>query len=233
LLRKQPEHFGEYYVAEHLTEEQQVEAIKTWWKENGIAVVAGLIIGFGALFGWRYYNDYRDAQSSEASVLYEGMQQKLKLGQADEASLQAGKIIDDYPRTPYAAMAALAAAKQAADANNMEEARKQLQWVLDNSRQPQFLHSARLQLAAIMLNATEYDAALSLLAAVKPGGYAAAYAEMKGDILLAMGKGKVAHEAYDKALQAEGLGAQQRQIVQMKFDDTMPNMSGSNAGVEK
>jgi predicted negative regulator of RcsB-dependent stress response len=220
-------------VAEHLTEEQQVEAIKTWWKENGVAVVAGLIIGFGALFGWRYYNDYRDAQAGTASSLYESVQQKIKLGQADDARLQAEKIVAEYPRTPYAAMAALTAAKQAAASNNMDEARKQLQWVLDNSRQPQFLHGARLQMAAIMLNGAEYDAALSLLASAKPGGYAAAYDEMKGDILLARGDSKAAHEAYDKALQAEGLGAQQRRVVQAKFDDTMPNMSGSNAGVEK
>jgi predicted negative regulator of RcsB-dependent stress response len=220
-------------VAEHLTEEQQVEAIKTWWKENGVAVVAGLIIGFGALFGWRYYNDYRDAQAGAASSLYESVQQKIKLGQADTARQQADKIVAEYPRTPYAAMAALAAAKQAAASNNMDEAREQLQWVLDNSHQPQFLHSARLQLAAIMLNDAEYDAALSLLASAKSGGYAAAYDEMKGDILLARGDSKAAHEAYDKALQAEGLGAQQRRIVQAKFDDTMPNMPGSSAGVEK
>lgn len=220
-------------MAEHITEEQQVEAIKTWWKENGIAVVAGLLIGFGALFGWRYYSDYKDTQAGEASGLYESMQQKIKLGQADDARLQAEKIISEYPRTPYAAMAALATAKQAAVSNKMDEARKHLQWVLDNSRQPQFVHSARLQLIAVMLNAGEHDAALALLAAVKPGGYAAAYEEMKGDILLAKGDSKAAHEAYDKALQAEGLGAQQRRIVQVKFDDTIPNMSGSNAGVEK
>lgn len=220
-------------MAEHITEEQQVEAIKSWWKENGVAVVAGLVIGFGALFGWRYYTDYKDAQAGAASSLYESVQQKIKLGQTDDARLQADKIIAEYPRTPYAAMAALTAAKQAVVSNNMDEARKQLQWVLDNSRQPQFVHSARLQLMAMMLNAAEYDAALGLLATVKAGGYAAAYEEMKGDILLAKGDSKAAHEAYDKALQAEGLGAQQRRIVEVKFDDTIPDMSGSNVGVEK
>lgn len=220
-------------MSEHITEEQQVEAIKTWWKENGVAVVAGLVIGFGALFGWRYYNDYRDDQASAASSLYESVQQKIKLGQADDARQQAEKIIGEYSRTPYAAMAALAAAKQAAASDNMEEARKQLQWVLDNSRQPQFEHNARLQLVAVMQNAAEYDAALSLLATAKPGGYAAAYEEMKGDILLAKGDSRAAHDAYDVALQAEGLGAQQRRIVQAKFDDTMPHMSGPDAGVEK
>ncbi|MDT8404067.1 YfgM family protein [Sulfuriflexus sp.] len=220
-------------MAEHLTEEQQVEAIKTWWKENGIAVVAGLIIGFGALFGWRYYLDYRETQSIEASGIYESMQQKFKLGQADDASLLASQIISDYPRTPYATMAALAAAKQAAVKMNMQQARKQLQWVLDNGRQPQLLHTARLQLAAIMLNAAEYDAALGLIAAAGPGGYAGLYEEIKGDVLLARGERNAAHEAYDRALQAEGLGAQQRQVVQMKFDDTRPSMSIADAGVEK
>lgn len=220
-------------MAEHITEEQQVEAIKTWWKENGVAVVAGLVIGFGALFGWRYYNDYKDAQSSAASSLYESVQQKFELGQDDEAQLQVEKIIADYPRTPYASMAAMVAARQAVASNKLDESRKQLQWVLDNSRQPQFLHTARLQLAAIMLNAAEYDKALSLLAEAKPGGFIAAYEEMKGDLLLAKGDRLAAHDAYDKALQAEGLGAQQRRIVQEKFDDTVPNMSPSTPEVEK
>ncbi|MGU3844696.1 YfgM family protein, partial [Vibrio diabolicus] len=39
------------------TEEQQVEAIKDWWKENGKAVIIGAVVGLGGLFGWRYYQD--------------------------------------------------------------------------------------------------------------------------------------------------------------------------------
>ena len=220
-------------MAEHITEEQQVEAIKAWWKENGVAVVAGLVIGFAALFGWRYYNDYKDEQAGAASVLYEGVQQNLKLGQADEVLSQADKVITEYPRTPYASMAALTAAKQAAASGKMDVARSQLQWVLDNSRQPQFVHTARIQLASIMLNGAEYDAALNLLDKVKAGGYAAAYEELKGDILLAKGDKSAAHAAYDLALQSEGLGAQQRRIVQMKFDNTMLSMPASGVGVEK
>ncbi len=220
-------------MAEHITEEQQVEAIKAWWKENGIAIVAGLVIGFAALFGWRYYNDYKDEQAGAASSLYEGVQQKLKLGKTDDVLSQANKVIAEYPRTPYASMAAFTAAKQAASNGNMDEARKQLQWVLENSRQPQFIHNARIQLAAIMLNSAEYDAALNLLSKVKPGGYAATYEEMKGDILLAKGDRAAAHAAYDLALQSEGMGAQQRRMVQVKFDNTMSNISYSSVGVEK
>lgn len=220
-------------MAEHITEEQQVEAIKTWWKENGVAVIAGLVIGFAALFGWRYYNDYKDTQAAAASVMYESVQQKISLRQIDEARVQAEKIISEYPRTPYATMAALAAAKQAFATDNMDAARKHLQWVLDNSRQQQFLHSARLQLLALMLNAGEYDAALSLLATVKTGGYAAAYEEMRGDLLIAKGDRAAAHEAYNLALQTEGLGTQQRQVVQAKFDDTTSVISTEKAGGEK
>lgn len=220
-------------MAEHITEEQQVEAIKTWWKENGVAVIAGLLIGFGALFGWRYYNDYKDQQAAEASSLYETMQQQLALNKADAAKAEADKLMTEYKGTAYAAMAALATAKQAAKMNNMDEARVSLQWVLDNGSQAQFQHMARLLLAAIMLNAKEYDAVLSLLAAAKAGGFVAAYEETKGDALLAKGDSEAAHQAYDKALQAEGLAAQQRKIIQAKFDNTMPVMSGSDSGVTK
>ena len=220
-------------MAEHITEEQQVEAIKTWWKENGIAVIAGLILGFGALFGWRYYNDYKDEQAGAASVLYESLQQKISLGQPDAAISMAEKLVAEYPRTPYASMAALAAAKQAASNGNMELTRSQLQWVLDKSRQPQFIHNARLQLAAVMLSSAEHDAALALLTGVKSGGYAAAYEEMKGDILLAKGDKNAAHAAYDLSLQSEGLGTQRRRIVQIKFDNTVSSMSVPSSEVAK
>ena len=39
----------------YASEEEQVQAIKKWGKENGPGIIAGLILGLGALFGWRYW----------------------------------------------------------------------------------------------------------------------------------------------------------------------------------
>ena len=36
------------------TDEEKVEAIKGWWKENGISVVGGLALGLAAVFGWLF-----------------------------------------------------------------------------------------------------------------------------------------------------------------------------------
>ena len=220
-------------MAEHLTEEQQVEAIKNWWKENGIAIFAGLVIGFAALYGFRYWTDYRAEQAANASVLYEDMQKQLAEKNTDTAETSAQKIIADYPRTPYATLAAFMLAKQAVDKNEMDEAKNHLQWVLDNSRQTQHEHMARLRLASVLLAEGDHDAALALLSNIKEDGFVGSYAEMRGDVYLASGDRQAAHAAYDMALQSEGLGPQQRKILQAKFDDTISRVTKTTEELAK
>ena len=210
-------------MADHVTEEQQVEAIKKWWKENGMAVIAGLVIGFGALYGWRAWNEHKADQSAEASLLYGSFQAQLKQGGA-EASQNGDKIISEYTATPYAALAAFELAKYAIENNDLAEAKTRLQWVIDNTRQTQMKHSAQLRLASVLSAQGEHDAALGLLNLDAVGGYKGAYAEMRGDILVAKGDTSGAHAAYDLALQSEGLSPGNREVVEAKRADTQPGV---------
>lgn len=220
-------------MAEHLTEEQQVEAIKSWWKENGIAIFAGIAIGLAALYGFRYWTDYRAEQAGSASALYEEVQKHLQQKKTGEAITRAQQIISDYSRTPYAALSALMLARLAVDKNEMDEAKTRLQWVLDNSRQTQHEHIARQRLASVLLAEGSHDAALALLSNIKGGGFTGSYAEIRGDIYLAKDDRKAAHDAYDKALQSEGLGAQQRNMLQAKYDDTSSQVSETAEEIAK
>ena len=43
-------------MAELRTEEEQVEALKSWWKENGKSLIMGVVIAVAAVFGWRGWN---------------------------------------------------------------------------------------------------------------------------------------------------------------------------------
>ncbi len=207
-------------MSENLTEEQQVEAIKGWWKENGMAVIAGLVIGVVALFGWRGWNDYKEANAAEASALYGEFQLGLKSNNNEAIEKLQQQFISDYASTPYASLVSLAMAKKAVDDNDSAAARKNLQWVLDNSKQAQIKHTARVRLAALLINDKEYDAALSLLEVKKPGGYAGVYAELRGDALLAKGDKPAANSAYEKALQSNGLSSASREIINAKLADT-------------
>ena len=209
-------------MADHLTEEQQVEAIKKWWKENGMAVIAGLVIGALALFGWRGWLEHQDDKAAEASALYGEFQKSLIANKTDSIEKLKSDLFAEYKSTPYAALAALAAAKKSVETNNIKSAKNDLQWVLDNTRQNQIQHTARVRLISLMVNDAEYDAALALLAVENTGGYAAVYEDLRGDIYVAKGDTTAAHAAYDKALQSEGLSPTARDIVKVKYTDTKP-----------
>ena len=212
-------------MAEHLTEDEQVEAIKKWWKENGMAVIAGLVIGSAALFGWRGWNDHKDSQAADASVVYGEFQKGLISDNKDVITASKSQLVTDYAKTPYASLASLAVAKKAVESNDMTLAKSNLQWVLDNTRQNQVKHTARVRLIALMVNDAEYDAALAMLNIIDMGGYTAIYEELRGDILLAKGDMTAAHAAYDKALQSEGLSAAARDTIKVKYADTKPTVA--------
>jgi predicted negative regulator of RcsB-dependent stress response len=206
-------------VAEHQTEEQQVEAIKQWWKDNGLSVVAGLVIGFAALFGWNYWNDYRDEQAAQASRIYQQLMTNLQAGNAAAVEQQANSLRSDFKRTPYAALAAFAQGRLAVEAGDLDAAAAHLQWTLANTRQDQLEHAARLRLARVMIAAGNSDAASAVLEKVEPGAYAAAYAEVEGDIARAKGELAAARQAYNRALAAAGDDTQQSNTLKLKLDD--------------
>ncbi len=207
-------------MSENLTEEQQVEAIKGWWKENGMAVIAGLVIGTAALFGWRGWNDYQESTAAEASALYGEFQLGFNAGDKEKVEKLYQQFLTDYSSTPYAPLVSLAMAKKAVEDKDTQTAKQNLQWVLDNAKQPQIKHTARVRLVALLINDKEYDAALSLLNVKKPGGYAGIYEELRGDALLAKGDTAAANTAYDKALQSDGLSSANREIITAKLADT-------------
>jgi len=207
-------------VSEHLTEEQQVEAIKNWWKENGTAVIAGLVIGFVALFGWRGWNDYQADNAAEASALYSKFQISLKANNKESLNTLQQQFKTDYASTPYTAMVSLAMAKNAVIDNDTELAKENLQWILDNSKQPQIKHTARVRLIAVYINDKQYDEALALLNVKNSGGYTGIYEELRGDALLAKGDVAAANSAYDKALQSDGLSTASRDVINAKLSDT-------------
>ena len=209
-------------MADHLTEEQQVEAIKNWWKENGVAVIAGVVIGIALLFGWRYWQEHKETQAGEASALYGEFQLGLKANNKDAMAASRDKLFADYASTPYASLTALAIAKTAVDENNTKIAKENLEWVLANAKQEQIKQTARTRLIALHISDAEYDAAQALLPAQDATGYVGVYEELRGDILLAKGDRAGANAAYDKALQSDGLSPASREMLNMKFVDTNP-----------
>ena len=209
-------------MAEHLTIEQQEEQIKKWIKENWFAVVAGLVIGFSGLFGWRYYQAEKTAHAEAASNVYEQLSVALNRSNEKAITATADKLLKEFKDTPYASYAALAKAKLSIEKGKPGEAESQFEWVISHSDLAAIKNIARLRFGRLLLSEGKYDNALSLLMADKSASFSAAFAELKGDIYIAKGDHDAARKAYQQALQAMPEDAASRAAVQMKLDDVAP-----------
>jgi predicted negative regulator of RcsB-dependent stress response len=202
-------------MSELQTEEEQVEAIKKWWKENGTSVIAGLVIGLGAVFGWQGWNSYQERIGREASVSFSQLLGAVNSENTDLASKQAELLRMDYDSTNYAVLAAMAQARLKLAQGDAAAARAQLEWAIENSSNASLSTLAQLNLARLYLNDGELETAAEL-ADVQAGGFAGEFAELRGDIAAAKQELSAARDAYAQALV---LSVSNPELVQMKLDD--------------
>jgi predicted negative regulator of RcsB-dependent stress response len=201
------------------SEEEQVEAIKKWWNENGKSIIAGIAIGITAIFGWRAYDNHTAQQAEAASTLYEQMIVASRKDDNENVGVYANRIIADYKSSTYAVFATLMLAKLAAESGDLEKAETHLHWVLDNNSQAEFEHIARLRLARVLIAGDKLDLAANTLVVSNPGEFVAHYEELRGDIFVKQGKTEQAKQAYQKAL-ANTLATEGAQsVLQMKLDN--------------
>jgi predicted negative regulator of RcsB-dependent stress response len=205
-------------VATHIDDEEDLERLKSWWKENWIALVGGLVIGFGAIGGWEGYKIWRDGRSETASQMYEELRKNLDGGKADEAAAIVDRLKAEYARTPYAAIAALAAAQAAVKERKYDVAGEHLAWVVEHGRDEGLVEVARLRQARVLLAQEKPDEALAVLGK-EAGSFSSLAEELRGDIQLAKGDRKAARSAYEKALAAAESGATNKTLLQQKLDD--------------
>lgn len=197
------------------TEEEQVESIKKWWKENGTSVIAGLVIGLGGILGWQTWNQQIDTTGEQGSVAFEQMMQAVIAEDVDSSSKQAELLRMEYESTAYADFAALVQAKLKLEQGDSPAARAQLDWVMKHTKDQGIEQIARLRLARILLSDGDYAAATSLLTNIQPA-FAGEFAEVRGDIAAASNDVDSARKAYQEAIDLE---AGNRMMIEIKMDD--------------
>ncbi len=202
-----------------LEEQEQVAELKAWWRSHGnfvVGVVAAAALAFAGWQGWTWYE--RD-QAGNASVLYDNLGKAAQAGDAKALRDAAGTLVESYPRTLYASMGAMVAARFYFDRNDLKSAKAQLQWVMERSRSEDFRDLARLRLAAVLLDEKAYDEALKVLDGKHAEPYESQYAAMKGDILVAKNQAAEAKAAYKLALEkSEGRDNAFRESVRMRLE---------------
>ncbi len=200
------------------TDEEQVEKLKKWWQENGRSVFAGVIIGVGGLFGYRYWVDYQVKVGEQASAHFSDMVEALETGKNDQAADQAEILIASYSSSEYAIMARFALARTFVAGGEFAKAAEQLQQVVGSTGNQALGYLARKRLAAVQLQMSQPDQALSTLTVEFPDQFSAAVEELKGDIYTAQGKSSEAADAYRKALRGSP-GPADSTFLQQKLDD--------------
>lgn len=190
---------------EYETEDQQVEALKKWWKENGSSIIFGVVVGVSALFGWRYYLDQNNAHAMQASNLYMQMTQIARTTRDEEKIVDLNNtLINDFSDTPYAAMSSLAMAKIEYKKGNVDAAATQLELAIKNAGDEAIRQIANLRLTTIYIEQEKYDAAASSLTMAHDEAFDGRYEELRGDLFLAKGEIEQARSAYDKAINLYG-----------------------------
>ena len=201
-----------------LQEQEQLDTLKAWWKENGNRLLGMLLIVVVAMGGWRGWQYYQSKQSSEAATLYAGFLQQLESNDAKRINDAAAAVMDKYAITGYAARAALLAAQVNEQGKEAARARTQLQWVIDHAAEAGLKDVARLRLAAVLLDEKNYAEAMKLLEAKHPASFDGLYADLRGDVLSAQGKTDEARSAYKLAYEKTDAKSMYRNLIQMKMD---------------
>lgn len=200
----------------NLNDDEQAEAIKKWWRENGRAVVLGVVIGLSVVVGVRYWFHYTKDQSNDASIIYSQIEKAMANNEAEVILEKGQELVSNFSNTSYAVMAGLIMAKVELEAGKPDLAKDRLQWVISNGNE-ELQHTARLRLARLLLDSDNVKEADALIAGIKSAGYAAAYEELRADIALANGNTTQARELYRLAL--AGANGPRREFLQMKIDD--------------
>ena len=204
------------------TEEEQIEAIKKWWQENGKQTVVALVVVMGGWFGYQGYQGQQKEMGEAASVVYQEVL-TLQNSETEEEKGRRAVLLDqlqkEYSATVYAQFAGLFKAKDAVEAGDLAAAATELEAVKNNTSDDALRHLATVRLARVFVAQEKLDEALAILATDNSSAFSAEYFETKGDALLAKGDEAGARDAYSQAVvEAQRIGAN-NPVLKMKLDD--------------
>lgn len=192
-------------MADHLEDDEQVEALKRWWDENGKSTMVAVALAVAGTVGWQQYQGWTVSQAERASEVWQSMQQVLATASPDaeqDARAMALVLKEDFGGSAYAQFAALRLAALDVSAGELEAAETELRWALAKAGpQTELGQLIQLRLARVLAAQEKEDAALAIL---ESGGnaYPAAYAMARGDIHMAAGRDQQALDAYLEARSA-------------------------------
>lgn len=202
----------------YLSEEERVEALKRWWKENNRAVMVGVALGVSVILGWNAWQSARLRKAEEASAVYQQLMKAAEAKQGDSVLKLSERLNDTYPGTTYATLGAFFRARQQVNAGDLPAARATLQGLVGSLKDDGLKHIARLRLVTVLLASGQNDEALAVLEALKPeqeGEFGKLYAVAKGDVYFVLKRQADAIQSYERAVQLGDVSP----LLQLKLAD--------------
>lgn len=212
-----------------LEEQEQLDQLKHFWQQWGNAITWLAIVVLGSFAAWNGYQYWQRSQAAQAAAMYDEVERVLKSGDPARLDRALADMKDKFAGTVYAQQAALLAAKSYFEAGKPDAAKAALVWVIEKSGDEGYQAVARLRLAAVLLEAKEYDEGLKQLAAPMPGEFAALAADRRGDILVLQGKTDLARAEYERAFKGLDDRGEYRRLVEVKLNALGVNPRAADA----
>lgn len=208
-------------VDDYLSDREQEEALRHWWRENWKWIIGGVVLGLALLGGWRYWQSYQVQRAQVAHRQYEEFQQALAQSDPAQAEQLLQQLAGEHDASPYTQHARLLLAKAHVEDGKLDEAIALLRAVIAQSKDAELVQVARLRAARVLIQQGKHDDALQLLKVASAGAFAAQLREIRGDALYAKGDEQGARAEYAAALAAaagaSGQGQIDRRLLELKM----------------
>ena len=199
------------------TEEEQLEAVKGWWKENGTSTVVGIAIGVAVIVGWNYWREHKQDQANQASAVYDQLLKAAETDQKDSVDKLAKRLQEQFVNSNYAAYGGLFQAKVKVQQGDIAAAKEILKKIAAG-KDKELSHIAKIRLVKLMLVSGEYEQGLQVINDVDQAAaakFSDNYDELVGDLYVALDRSDEARTAYQKALK----NGYQSPLLQLKIND--------------
>lgn len=207
-------------MAFDLEEQEKIDRLKAFWEQWGNVISGAVLLFMLSILAWQGWHWYQSQQARKAVAYYEVVASHYD--EVDSANLQrlqeANQVLQDkYGSSLYAGRAALLTAYALSAHQDYASAATQLEALIErSSRHPELEGTATLQLATILANQGQFEAAFEHLSQPVEG-YEALYADRRGDIAWAQGDAQQAGQYWHEAMTLAANNVSLQQSIEYKL----------------
>lgn len=205
-------------VDDYLSDREQEEALRAWWRDNWRWIFGGIAVGIALLVGYFQWQDYRERKAQAASIEYGKVRDAAEERNLEQAQAALAQLEADHRSSPYTQQARLHVARLQVEASNYDEAAAMLRAVVKDSKDDELGAVAKLRLARVLIQQGKHDEAIASLDVAKLGAFAAMAHEIRGDAYVAKGDQGAARAEYAAALAADSAQIDPA-LLEMKLQD--------------